>query len=275
LIQIVEGIYQIKLHHPSMSMGVNSYLIVEEGAIYLIDTGYEKTADVILDSIYHLGMKPDNIKLIINTHSHIDHSGGNDLLKKLSGASIAIHKLEAEKLQLDTPSTVILQDNDVLNLGRRKLRVIHTPGHCIGQICLYEQNNGLLFSGDHIIGGTSTGTVYVGPPEGSVIDYIESLKKVQALYLTMILPGHGNVISDPTLKIEQILEHHANRERQILDILAKGEKTADDIAEIIYNGIAVGRLAKGAVLGRIEKLIHDGLVEETFREDKRVFTIKS
>ncbi len=258
-----------------MSMGVNSYLIVEEGEIYLIDTGYEKTTDVILNSIHHLGMKPDNIKLIINTHSHIDHFGGNNLLKQLSGASIAIHKFEAEKLQLDTSFNVLLQDNDVLNLGRRKLRVIHTPGHCTGQICIYEQNKGLLFSGDHIIEGTSTGTVYVGPPEGSVIDYIKSLEKVQALYLTMILPGHGNVISDPKLKIKEILEHHALRERQILDILTKGEKTADDIAEIIYKGLAVGRLAKGAVLGRIEKLIHDGLVEETFYGEKRVFRVRS
>ena len=258
-----------------MSMGVNSYLIVEEGDLYLIDTGYEKTVDVILDSIRHLGMKPDKIKLIINTHSHIDHSGGNNLLKQLSGASIAIHMLEAEKLQLDSPFTVFLHDNDVLNLGRRKLRVIHTPGHCAGQICIYEQNKGLLFSGDHIIEGTSTGTVYIGPPEGSVIDYIKSLKKVQALYLTMILPGHGNVISNPRLKIKEILKHHAHRERQILDILIKGEKTVDDIAEIIYKGIAVGRLAKGAVLGRIEKLIHDGLVEEIFHEDKRVFRVRS
>ena len=275
MIQIIEGVYQLKLSHPSMSMGVNSYLIVEEGDIYLIDTGYEKTADVIIDSILHLGMKPDKIKLIINTHSHRDHTGGNNLLKQLSGSSIAIHRLEAQKLPIETQPNILLQDNDVLNLGSRKFRVIHTPGHCLGQICVYEQNKGLLFSGDHIIEGTSTGTVYVGPPEGSVIDYIGSLKKIQALYLKILLPGHGTVIHNSQLKIKEILEHHAHRERQILNILMKGEKTVDDIAEIIYKGIVVGRLAKGAVLGRVEKLIHDGLVEEIFQEDKRVFRIRS
>lgn len=275
MIQIIEGVYQLKLSHPSMSMGVNSYLIVEEGDIYLIDTGYEKTADVIIDSILHLGMKPDKIKLIINTHSHRDHTGGNNLLKQLSESSIAIHRLEAQKLPIETQPNILLQDNDVLNLGSRKFRVIHTPGHCLGQICVYEQNKGLLFSGDHIIEGTSTGTVYVGPPEGSVIDYIGSLKKIQALYLKILLPGHGTVIHNPQLKIKEILEHHAYRERQILNILMKGEKTVDDIAEIIYKGIVVGRLAKGAVLGRVEKLIHDGLVEEIFQEDKRVFRIRS
>jgi glyoxylase-like metal-dependent hydrolase (beta-lactamase superfamily II) len=275
MIQIIEGVYQLKLSHPSMSMGVNSYLIVEEGDIYLIDTGYEKTADVIIDSILHLGMKPDKIKLIINTHSHRDHTGGNNLLKQLSESSIAIHRLEAQKLPIETQPNILLQDNDVLNLGSRKFRVIHTPGHCLGQICVYEQNKGLLFSGDHIIEGTSTGTVYVGPPEGSVIDYIGSLKKIQALYLKILLPGHGTVIHNPQLKIKEILEHHAHRERQILNILMKGEKTVDDIAEIIYKGIVVGRLAKGAVLGRVEKLIHDGLVEEIFQEDKRVFRIRS
>lgn len=275
MIQIVEGVYQLKLRHPSMSMGVNSYLVIEEGDIYLIDTGYEKTADVIVDSILHLGLKPDKIKLIINTHSHRDHTGGNILLKQLSGAPIAIHKLEAQKLPIETQTNIFLQDNDVLKLGSRKFRAIHTPGHCPGQICIYEQNEGLLFSGDHIIEGTSTGTVYVGPPEGSVIEYLESLKKIQALYLTIILPGHGKVIHDPQPKINEILEHHAHRERQILNILMKGEKTVEDIAEIIYKGIAVGRLAKGAVLGRIEKMIHDGLVEEIFQEDERVYRLRS
>ena len=275
MIQIVEGVYQIKLSHPSMRMGVNSYLIIEEGDVYLIDTGYEKTVDVIVDSIRHLGMKPDNIKLIINTHGHVDHAGGNNLLKQLSGAPIAIHRFEAQKLPFETPDTILLQDNDVLSLGSRKLTVIHTPGHCPGQICLYEQKTGIIFTGDHIVEGTSTGTVYVGPPEGSVIDYIGSLKKIQALNLTMILPGHGKTIHDSQLKIKGILEHHAQRERQILDILLRGEKTVDEIAEIIYKGIASGRLAKGAVLGRIEKLIHDGLVEETLQENKRLYRIRS
>jgi glyoxylase-like metal-dependent hydrolase (beta-lactamase superfamily II) len=258
-----------------MRMGVNSYLIIEEDDVYLIDTGYEKTADVIVDSIRHLGMKPDKVKLLINTHGHVDHAGGNNVLKQLSGASIAIHRLEAQKLQLETQDTIFLQDNDVLSLGSRKLTVIHTPGHCPGQICIYEQNKGIIFSGDHVIEGTSTGTVYIGPPEGSVIDYIESLRKIQSLNLTMILPGHGKIIHEPQLKIKEILEHHAYREHQILDILAGGEKSVDDIAEVIYKGIAVGRLAKGAVLGRIEKLIHDGLVEETLQKEKRMFRVRS
>jgi glyoxylase-like metal-dependent hydrolase (beta-lactamase superfamily II) len=275
VLQIVEGVYQIKLSHPSMRMGVNSYLIIEEGDVYLIDTGYEKTVDVIVDSIRHLGKKPDNIKLIINTHGHVDHAEGNNLLKQLSGAPIAIHELETQKLQFETADTIFLQDNDVLSLGNRKLIVIHTPGHCPGQICLYEQNTGIIFTGDHIVEGTSTGTVYVGPPEGSVIDYIGSLRKIQALNLTMILPGHGKTIHDPQLKIKGILEHHAQREHQILDILSSGEKTVDEIADIIYKGIATGRLAKGAVLGRIEKLIHDGLVEETLQENKRVYRVRS
>jgi len=275
MIQIDEGLYQIKLSHPSMRMGVNSYLIIEEGDVYLVDTGYEKTVEVIVDSIGHLGMKPDNIKLIINTHGHVDHVGGNNLLKQLSGAPIAIHRLETQKLQFETPDTILLQDNDLLSLGSRKLTVIHTPGHCPGQICLYEKNTGSIFTGDHIVEGTSTGTVYVGPPEGSVIDYIASLKKVQDLNLTMILPGHGKIIPDPQLKIKEILEHHAHREHQILDILLSGEKSVDDIAEIIYKGIAAGRLAKGAVLGRIEKLIHDGLVEETLHENKRMYGVRS
>ncbi len=258
-----------------MRMGVNSYLIIEEGDVYLVDTGYEKTVDVIVDSIRHLGMKPDSIKLIINTHGHVDHAGGNNLLKQLSGAPIAIHRLEAQKLQFEAPDTILLRDNDVLSLGSRKLTVIHTPGHCPGQICLYEQNTGIIFTGDHIVEGTSTGTVYVGPPEGSVIEYIGSLKKIQSLDLTMILPGHGKIIYDPQLKIKGILEHHEQRERQILDILSRGEKTVDDVAEIIYKGIATGRLAKGAVLGRIEKLIHDGLVEETLQENKRMYRLRS
>ncbi len=292
----------------------NLYVILGE-RICLVDTGYGDLESInsLSTALRELNITFKDISYIVNTHAHSDHYWGTALIKHLSNAKVAIHKLAAPRIRdiqpiirqrrkelagrendpkvrdfLETLSAlkplaadVILEDNDVIDLNNIKLRVIHTPGHALGHICLYDMERKLLFSGDHIVSGTKTGTVYIGPPNGSVLAYLDSLKRLSDLEIKMILSGHGPIIRDPRKKINDIFEHHRMREHQILNALDAEERTAEKIADTIYAGLDLGRwsaqrkrLTIGAVIGRLEKLIHDGLVEAIERDGEKYYRLK-
>ncbi|MFQ6075108.1 MAG: MBL fold metallo-hydrolase [Candidatus Bathyarchaeia archaeon] len=259
---VADGIFRIKLKHPNLPQGVNVYLLTGEKELCLIDAGYgdDESVKTIISTIQRLGLDVEGLSLVVNTHGHPDHTGGNVPLKRLTKAKIAIHRLEAPRIR-PLKADTLLEDGDTVPINAARLRVIHTPGHSPGQICLYDEKRRLLFSGDHIVEGTLTGTVYIGPPDGSVDQYLSSLKKLMTLDVEMILPGHGRPILEPKKKIREILTHHRMREHQIMEVLRTGEKTADQIAEAIYGGLVARPMGRGAIVGRVEKLVHDGLVE--------------
>jgi glyoxylase-like metal-dependent hydrolase (beta-lactamase superfamily II) len=112
--------------------------------------------------------------------------------------------------------------------------VIRTPGHSPGHICLYEPRKRLLFSGDHVLYDV---TPHVGfhPQSGDnpLGDYISSLKRVQNLNVSFVLPGHGPIFNSLKLRVAEILYHHEQRMRNIMRALKDGLKTAYQIAEEI------------------------------------------
>ncbi len=264
---VAKEVLQIRLSHPTLPQGVNVYLLTSKDELGLIDAGYgdEQSIKTIVETIRNSGLDIKKLSLIVNTHGHPDHAGGDARLKQLSGARIAIHRLEAHRIQ-PLKADILLEDGDTAPTSAAKLRVAHTPGHSPGEICLYDEDRKLLFSGDHIVEGTLTGTVYIGPPDGSVAQYLQSIKKVSTLDMGIILPGHGPPIKDPQKKISDILQHHRERELQIVEILRGSEKTADEIAKAIYGNLVVGNMAKGAVIGRVQKMIGDGLIEVVKRD---------
>ena len=178
---------------------VNTYLAGDkEGKIAIIDPGTKNNN--ILNIIEDYELKPD---IIVNTHSHFDHIGGNEFLQKKYDIKIAVHK--AEKNFLSDPSKnlsellgnkiispepeIILEDSNLVNLGSKKFEVIHTPGHSPGGISLYNKEEKILFSGDTIF---KTG---VGRYDFSSSDkekLINSIKRLLKLDDDVkVYPGHG------------------------------------------------------------------------------------
>jgi glyoxylase-like metal-dependent hydrolase (beta-lactamase superfamily II) len=122
----------------------------------------------------------------------------------------------------------------VLELGERTLWVIYTPGHRFDHVCYLLEDARALFAGDLVAG---VGTVVIAPPEGDLLDYIASLRRLLALDLNVILPAHGPEIGDPRTLLEQYLAHREERERQVLHGLATGPATIPMLVGHIYTDV--------------------------------------
>jgi len=154
----------------------------------IIDPGFdrESEAKTILNEIERNGFE---VKYIINTHGHSDHIGGNRVLKEFTKAPILIHELDAPVLS-NPPADRKLHEGDLIEIGKTKLRVIHTPGHSKGSIILLGADS--VFSGDTLFAG-SIGRYDL--PGGSLEEIVDSLKnKLLALPDHLkVYPGHGPV----------------------------------------------------------------------------------
>ncbi len=160
----------------------------------IIDTGTGENADYVFSEILKSGISPEDISTIVNTHCHFDHTGGNSLFS----ADIMIHEEDAEPLEKgDSRATAAymfgkstepvkitkkLQEGDKIS----GFKVIHTPGHTRGGICLFDGE--ILISGDTVFANGGIGRMDIG---GSYEDMINSLEKLQKLHAEYLLPGHG------------------------------------------------------------------------------------
>lgn len=140
------------------------------------------------------------LKLIVSTHGHWDHTGANAEVAERTGAQIAVHALDAHRLTNPQPlyapfdippcvPAVELAEGDVIRFGEIRLRVLHTPGHTEGSVCLLSDDDGLLLSGDTLFAG---GWGRVDFPGGDAGQMVESIARLTGLEDRLrVLPGHG------------------------------------------------------------------------------------
>ncbi len=239
---------------------VNFYLIESEGEAVLVDSGFHN------EETYKLLKAITNkwdVKAAIITHLHEDHAGGIPFLHEF-GVKIFVHRNEniPPSFKVDIDSMVFRIKEDLRLFFRGfTVRIIHTPGHTAGHISPFIEEDKLLFSGDLILG---RGTPWVGPPEGDMLAYMNTLRQLKQLEISRILPGHGPVIEDPAKKIEEYIEHRQERERQILEAIRSGRRGLEEITAYVYekeelppNVLPFARLT---VLSHLEKLRREGRV---------------
>ena len=147
--KVAEDLYLIEQPmRPGWFVGI--IVVLGNGKIGLVDTGFERTPEeYIFPALRSLGHKPEEINFVVNTHGDGDHILGNKVIKDKTNAKIAAHELEAEAIET---SDINLKDEGSVKLGNREFKVVHTPGHRPGSICLYDQKNRTLITGDSVCG---------------------------------------------------------------------------------------------------------------------------
>jgi glyoxylase-like metal-dependent hydrolase (beta-lactamase superfamily II) len=251
---------------PFTYKGTGTY-IVGRGRVAVIDPGPSLSSHVD-DVLAALG--PDEeVSHILITHTHSDHSTLTAPLKQRTGARsygfgphgvvrqfapsdridfskyfTAEEKTKFDKEWDDIPDELKREgpdldfvpdervtDDDVIQGNGWTMIAIHTPGHCSNHICyqLVEENS--LFSGDHVMGWA---TSVVGPPDGSMQDYLASLRKLLPRNAARYWPTHGPAITDPTTYVQSFIAHREDREAQILQYLRSGPKQIADFVPEMY-----------------------------------------
>lgn len=204
-------------HQAGQRIGCNVYLVYDQRDWVLIDIGYEETVDEIVEMIRQLDFPLSNCRTIVATHADVDHIQGLAKLKGLLKTTVTAHPLAVEPLasgnreitfaeiaaqgiHLDMPPVQIerqVNDGDIIEVGKLKLEVWHTPGHTDSQLSFRLGN--LLLSGDNIYRDGCVGAI--DAHHGSDIgDFIKSLQRIRSSDVEWLLPSHGPVFrNDPAL----------------------------------------------------------------------------
>lgn len=259
------GVYCILAPNPSLltGPGTNTYLVADEaaGEVVIIDPGPDMPEHLrrVADAVAVLG----RATAILVTHGHPDHADGASSLRELLGVPIYAWSREGVA-STDRP----LADGAVIPVGNRNLRALHTPGHRFDHLCFLLEDADALFAGDLIAG---VGTVVIAPPEGDLLDYLASLRRLQSLHLLLILPAHGPFVDDPQAVLGYYIAHREERERQVLAGLAAGPRTVGELVSGIYADVSADLhpIAAYSVLAHLYKLEREGRVHRLPAADGR------
>lgn len=236
--------------------GTNSYLVGAGDAWAVIDPGPQDEAH--LQAL--LAAAPGRITQVLVTHTHRDHSPGAAALAAATGASLW-GRVAAHPQGQDTG----FQPQHVPQHGERihvadgvTLRVIHTPGHASNHLCYLLEEEKLLFTGDHVMQGS---TVVINPPDGDMAAYLGALEALLHEDLDWLAPGHGFLVAEPHAVLRALIAHRLKREARVRDALRRaGEATLDALLPEAYADVPAGLhpVARRSLLAHLLKLQHDG-----------------
>jgi glyoxylase-like metal-dependent hydrolase (beta-lactamase superfamily II) len=266
-----DGISQIRLPMAGNPMRyINGYLVEDVDGYTLVDCGWK--ADDVLAALEAglaaCGARITDIKRLAITHFHFDHYGLAGTLLRAGVPDLAMHPLDwnfaqlilSDPVRMDHAADQWIARNglrveayleDEIDHHRRtelakptmeledgavfgRLRAVWTPGHSPGHLCFVDSRSGRMFTGDHILDPVTphVGTWHEGRGD-ALGEYNASLHKVAAIGATGVLPAHGEPFPDLQRRVEQLLEHHEEREARVIAALRTGARSAADVARAL------------------------------------------
>lgn len=240
--------------------GTNTYILGAGGDVAVIDPG--PAIDAHVDAV--LKAAGARIRWILVTHTHLDHSPAAAMLQARTGAELLgmpPPPLERQD-QSFRPGRVPVH-GERLELAGCALRVIHAPGHASNQLCYLLEDEKLLFTGDHVMQGS---TVVINPPDGDMRVYLDSLRQLQGEDIAWFAPGHGFLMDKPQEVIERLLLHRLARENKVLSaVRAAGSAALEQLVPVVYDDVSarLHPVAGRSLLAHLLKLKDEGRVEQT------------
>ncbi len=241
---------------PLTGPGTNTYVIGRERPI-VIDPGCNEPAHLtrVLD------VAGGRIGRILCTHSHPDHSPGADWLREATGAQVfGLAPPDDGHQDPDYAPDAPLADGERIEFDDGALVALHTPGHASNHVCFLHEAEGLLFTGDHLMSGS---TVIIIPPDGSMRLYLDSLRRLRQLPLASLAPGHGALMPDAIGEIDRVTAHRLARESKLVRALAaRDAATLDELLPEVYDDVPkfMHVFARYSLLAHAVKLVEDGRV---------------
>ena len=259
IVEIAPDVRRITAPNPGVMTGpgTNSYILGND-ELALIDPGPDIAShrDALLRAV---GKK---LRWILCTHTHRDHSPLARALKAATGAQVLGYGTVPDDGRQDetfAPDRA-LRDGEVVNCGVYRLRAVHTPGHASNHLCYLLEDRGVLFTGDHVMQGS---TVVISPPDGDMQVYLDSLKLLLDLPIGAFAPGHGHVIAAPQDEVRRLIAHRLKREEKIFSALAKtGPATLEELVRHAYDDVPerIHNVAMRSLHATLIRLEHNGRV---------------
>jgi glyoxylase-like metal-dependent hydrolase (beta-lactamase superfamily II) len=322
-VQVYPNIYKHEIPLPKNPLkAVNSYIILSKDRNLIIDTGFNipTCKDALMEGIEELGIDLNKTDLLV-THLHSDHSGlaaalnkegarvyagkiDGRMINEMSGPAYwqrfeeykEIFDLGQDKISFDDhpgykycPKESIefmpLQEGDTINMGDYSFEIVDIPGHTPGHIGLYETQHKLFFCGDHILDKITPNIAFWGFDQDILAVYFNSLKKVYTYDIDYLFTAHRNVIRNHQKRIDELLHHHENRLKEIIEILKDGKKTVRDTAASMHWELRYDRwedfpnpqkwFAAGEAMSHLEHLTSIGVVEKISENGVLYYQLKN
>ena len=211
--------------------GTNTFLVGTGKRRLLLDTGDGRPEylPVLERALAQAGC--EGIQEILLTHGHLDHMGGVAALRERFGR-LRVSKLpSAGDGSLQGLDLNPIADGSLLRSEGATLRAVHTPGHAEDHLCFVLEEEGALFSGDHVLG---VGTSVIPLRGGDLLDYMQSLERLLAEGPSAIYPAHGPRIPDGTAKLREYIAHRRQREEEIVAALREGLASIREVVKRVY-----------------------------------------
>ncbi len=241
---------------PFTGTGTNTYLLVSGSEALVVDPGPldRDHESAILSALDGLATR-----FVVVTHTHPDHAPlANPLAADLDVPALGYRPGP------DFEPDGLLADGDHIGFGADVAEVVYTPGHSDDHLCF--RAGGYVFTGDHIMGGSS---VVVE----DMAAYLRSLRRLQDPTLTRLYPGHGEQMDDPAAIIDEYIRHRLDREQQIVAAVKAGAGTVGEIVAVVYAEVdpALHPLAAMSVAAHLRKLHEERVLQFTASRDENPF----
>lgn len=243
--------------------------------VYIIGKGQVAIIDPGPDNIEHIeailrAVEGETVTHILVTHRHMDHSPAAHPLAERTGAKVYASKIppkpsDCDELRLEASDDHLFQPDIDVSDGQRfsgpgwTIEAVFTPGHTTNHMAYALLEENALFPGDHIMGWSTT---VIGPPDGDMTDYFNSLEKVRDRNFDTLWPTHGPAVHDASNFVQAFIDHRLARETQILEQMRAGKTRIKDMVSVIYADVdkRLHPAACHSVLAHMIRLVQLGTV---------------